>query len=527
MDYLSPEEFSPIQLCVMQEKSQQHTYKEIREKVEQEFKITLYDPTIKVCIMRSVLGYTWEHSLESGDLPYLCPTDMTALKNEVYEAAAIGASMDANEVLDSALKLKTERVVKAFTFLKITNSPVLYNQLASQVIDPPTRSWINGVLDDLEANLKDRRMIDPKRLESASFEVITNHFVCFSSLLKSINPLLLFGADETMMSCNKTGKAVIPEKIKQLLEKDFPQMPHVSGMMCNNVLGVPLPPFIILPNLKKLPNELLPLVSSGQIWVASSANGYMTKELFLIWVFHFINWLSDYRTKLPIDVREEKCLLIMDGHTSRENPLALLLLRKFRVEVLILPSHTTHVLQMFDVGLASPLKKKFTERFRKLLSEFDENDFQSFAAKVRLAAITAFVDAWRSVCTPSNCASAARATGTFPVSVNEVEKSPFVRDLTAEEQERYNQRQARNANRVTISGALITDADFIVKLATQLMEIPTNKRYCALTAAMKSKYSTIVSGFTKNPQNGCLLSPLPPFITPNGAPLYFDTKIND
>ena len=151
------------------------------------------------------------------------------------------------------------------------------------MIDPPTRSWINGVLDDLEANLKDRRMIDPKRLESASFEVITNHFVCFTSLLKSINPLLLFGADETMMSCNKTGKAVIPEKIKQLLEKDFPQMPHVSGMMCNNVLGVPLPPFIILPNLKKLPNELLPLVSSGQIWVASLANGYMTKELFLIW----------------------------------------------------------------------------------------------------------------------------------------------------------------------------------------------------------------------------------------------------
>ena len=285
--------------------------------------------------------------------------------------------MDANEVLDDAVQIKTSRILKAINFLNITNSPVLCSQLASMSIDPPTRQWVNGILDDLQAQLKDRRMIDPKRLESASFEVIRTHFTKFTTLLKDVNPLLLFGADETMMNCNLSSKAVIPENIKQLLEKNFPQMPHISGMMCNNVLGVALPPFIILAGLKKLPQELQALVFSGQIWVASSTNGYMTKELFLIWVFHFISFLSEYRTKLPVDVREEKGLLILDGHTSRENPLALCLLRKFRIDVMILPSHTTHVLQMFDVGLASPLKKKFTERFRKLLKEIEENEDRS------------------------------------------------------------------------------------------------------------------------------------------------------
>ena len=49
------------------------------------------------------------------------PNRYDDFKNGVYEAAAIGASMDANEVLNSALKLKTERVVKTFIFLKITN----------------------------------------------------------------------------------------------------------------------------------------------------------------------------------------------------------------------------------------------------------------------------------------------------------------------------------------------------------------------------------------------------------------------
>ena len=82
MDYLSPEAFSAVQLCVMQENSQQHSYNEIREKVEKEFKIILYDSTINVIMMRSVFGYTWEYSIESGDFPFLCPTDMTTLKME-------------------------------------------------------------------------------------------------------------------------------------------------------------------------------------------------------------------------------------------------------------------------------------------------------------------------------------------------------------------------------------------------------------------------------------------------------------
>ena len=119
----------------------------------------------------------------------------------------------------------------------------------------------------------------------------------------------------------------------------------------------------------------------------------------------------------------------------------------------------------------------------------------------------------------------ARVTGTYPVSVAAVEKSPFVRNLTPEEQERYDQRQARNANRICISGSLITDPEFIVSLATQLAQIPSNRRYCTLTSYINSTYSSIVSTITKHPNNGRLLSPVPPLIKPNGSPVFFDTTI--
>ena len=38
-------------------------------------------------------------------------------------------------------------------------------------------------------------------------------------------------------------------------------------------------------------------------------------------------------------MRDLRALLIMDGHTSREYPLALLLLRNAKVDVLIIPGH--------------------------------------------------------------------------------------------------------------------------------------------------------------------------------------------
>ena len=123
-------------------------------------------------------------------------------------------------------------------------------------------------------------------------------------------------------------------------------------MLAANVIGDGPPPFVILSELKNLPSELEQFVASQQIYVGSTKSGYMTREMFTFWVICFINWLSYYRLTLPEAIRSKKALIICDGHTSRENPLALCLLRKANIAVIVLPSHTTHVLQMFDVGLA-------------------------------------------------------------------------------------------------------------------------------------------------------------------------------
>ena len=495
MEFLAKIGFSDVQKTILDCRVNGGTYGVIRETVERAYHRTLTDCVIVTVLTRSALGYKWEFEMSGGQLPYLCEEDFLALKEIVQENAELGASLDSIGVIDEAVRLKNERVIKAFNFLRATNSPVLQSQVASMSIDPPTRQWINGILDDMEMHIKDRRMIDPKRLESCSYDVVTTHFVCFSSLLKEINPIFLFGADETMMSSTVHGKVIVPDNVKQVLEEGLPDMPHISGMMCHNVVGNKLPPFLILSNLKKLPPELQELVDSGQVWIGSTKNGYMTKEMFLIWTFHFINWLSEFRTKIPNQaIREQNALLIMDGHNSRENPLALSLLRRARVIVLILPSHTTHVLQMFDVGLASPLKKEFTTKFRKELKKLkNAKKGTSTAALIRLAAVKAFISAWEMVCTPINCESAARQTGTYPVDMNAAKNSPFVRNLTPEEKERYEARMKKNENRLSISGRIITDTEFIIELATKLKTTPKNEKLCALERYFEKTYSTITA----------------------------------
>ena len=69
--------------------------------------------------------------------------------------------------------------------------------------------------------------------------------------------------------------------------------------------------------------------------------------------------MSLYRLSLPEKIRNEKILLIVDGHKSRGNFYAGKLLSMFNILFLILPGHTSHVLQAFDIGVASPLKSAF------------------------------------------------------------------------------------------------------------------------------------------------------------------------
>lgn len=153
-------------------------------------------------------------------------------------------------------------------------------------------------------------------------DVIFAFHAKYRQLISDTPDCLLFGADETSLDPKLNKKVVVPSDLEKAIREGFPEFPHISSMCCSNILGKAPPLLIILKQLQNLPNELKQFEQNGKAWFASSNKGYMTRELFLLWSCNFINWLSSYRLVIDPIYRTKRALLILDGHLSRECPIA-------------------------------------------------------------------------------------------------------------------------------------------------------------------------------------------------------------
>ena len=513
MELLEVGDLSEQQLEILAKRVDHVSYRDIQKYWQETYHSFIRLEAIETCIIRGSLGFKWEKGMNGGDRPYLCPADMRSLTAKIRENAENGDYLEATDVLDEASHIKLERAQKALMFLKQTNSPTLAQSVNDFIIEPPSRGWLNAVLDELDSAIKSRRFIDRARWESCSKAIIREYFIMHANIIKEVPRCLLLGADETMLTSIRKGKVVVPQSVKQALEEGLPDMPHITAMCTHTVLGKAFTPFIILKELKKCPSELKEFVDSGLMYLASSPSGWQTRDTFLFWALCLINEFSFYRKTLAEEYRNQKALLIMDGHTSRECPMALVFLKARNIEVLILPSHCTHVLQIFDVAIASPLKTYFGAAIKKYLH--DMNDEGEAAPKIRRAAIEAFLHAWSASCTYKNCVNGARKTGTYPVSFDAVCQSPFVRDIPPREAPRQRQ------ERLDINSRVITTPEAIAEINTMISRFERFRHLCL--QPYEGTYQRVAQNPVSYERNGCrLLSKLPPFITNADSIIYFN-----
>ena len=186
------------------------------------------------------------------------------------------------------------------------------------------------------------------------------------------DPRLIFNADETQLDAKKKMKVIV-EKGKIPLKTALTKLPHITAVITISGSGTSFKPLIILPKLKKL-KKLEEL--SEFCYFSSSESGWMNKNVFLIYSILFCHQLSQYKMSLPKDLRSQRTLLIVDRHKTRINFFAVKILDFFGVDLLILPGHTSHLLQPFDVSVASPLKASFKSSLEAKLREMEKNEFQ-------------------------------------------------------------------------------------------------------------------------------------------------------
>lgn len=89
--------------------------------------------------------------------------------------------------------------------------------------------------------------------------------------------------------------------------------------------------------------------------MAMARKAWMSEPIFYAWQIHFITRVKE-RSELSLTSRH---LLILDGHNSHVTLEVIHKAIQTRIDMVILPSHTSHILQPLDFAIFAPFKKAF------------------------------------------------------------------------------------------------------------------------------------------------------------------------
>lgn len=447
---------------------------------------------MRTLVWRTALGYNWYPGHPGGSLPYLNASKEERLLHLIESACQEQESHSAVEVTKLALELRQEMMLEARSALIKRRCTTLASKIHNNIF-PPSSSWLHGFCRRHGLQTTNARFVERERTWACNRSVITEYWLRFLPYFNR-DPRLIFGADETDMRPGSRFKVVTPSGHPGFTH-DEEVAKHITAMCAHSAGGASVPPFILLSQLVKLPQDLAaPEICSPDVaWFASSDKGYMTEKTFYIWTCMFLAWLSGYRASvLPDCLKQANILLVMDGCLAHGAPEALHLFAKHNVTVLILPAHTTHLLQPFDVVLAGPLKAAFRHYVAEEKAKLRDVPLTG-AARSRSILVRAFIHAWRSVATPGACARSFEAVGIFPISPFVVLESPFVTDTTTSEADK------------NLNMKLVTDPGVMQLLDSQLKR----PRFPEASHPVDLGGESNVINFFRSGDHGRLLSGMP------------------
>ena len=348
------------------------TQRQVIQEFQTKLNIKLSFEALQHCIIRTALSVFWEPGRSGGKIPFLCDEDLEALATEIRERALATQAFDTTSIREEASNLKKLRIIKALDVLKYFRCKNLIQRLThSYDFDFPSRQWVNNVIEKVNAKLLEPIIVEGVRYYDCTEMIMEEYKIKIKSLIEQHHSCaeLIFTADETSIDTNFKRKKVVPATLREFIEKQPELLPHITALCCNNLVGVHPPLFVILKDRRTLPKELISLIATGQVWLVSTTSGWMDRWSWMIWMIHIIPWINDFKSAMGTLFSRNNPVIVMDGHSSRTVPLALELAQKNSTKVFILPSHTSHVSQLFDVVLASPLKRSFTDLLYNLLND--------------------------------------------------------------------------------------------------------------------------------------------------------------
>jgi hypothetical protein len=107
-------------------------------------------------------------------------------------------------------------------------------------------------------------------------------------------------------------------------------------------------------------------------------------------------------------VARAPCLVLEDGHNSHYSPDILEYTQDNNIILVCYPSHTTHVLQGFNIAVFGPFKRAWTQA----TIAFEYRTGQKVCRENMLGLLS---EVWIQSLTPNNIKTSFRKTGVFPI----------------------------------------------------------------------------------------------------------------
>ena len=183
----------------------------------------------------------------------------------------------------------------------------------------------------------------------------------FSSLKTLVDkngytPSRIYNVDETAIPTVMPAKKVIAGKgMRQVgVVKSTERGQNTTAVCCCNAAGAFIPPQMIFAR-ERVGESLKKGTPPGTVF-AATGNGWATRETFVEWLKHF--------SKETGSTKQNRTLLILDGHASHVSLEALQVCEDNGIDVLTIPPHTSHKTQPLDLTVYGPLKTWYSEEVR-------------------------------------------------------------------------------------------------------------------------------------------------------------------
>jgi hypothetical protein len=258
------------------------------------------------------------------------------------------------------------------------------------------------------------RRIDIKRMQGASKDTLNAWFNAFKATVAEfkISNSDIYNMDETGFSIGSMAstKVIVDSTVKSKWQANPGRQEWISIVECICADGTAIDPFIIFKG-KNVSQHWISEDIIPDTWsFSANSNGWTSNTLGLEWLS------SVFEPKTRAKAEGKTRLLICDGHDSHINGFFISFCMANDTQLLILPPHTSHMLQPLDVAIFGPLKRALTTAMMPL--------HEARLERIQKAEwLEAYNKARENCFTSRNISSAWRGAGLIPFDQKRVERN--------------------------------------------------------------------------------------------------------